>query len=282
MKKLYLSLLLMMVGYIGFGQRTIATQVNITKPTTNTFLSQYGIQEPEYTIVLMGPDTLMPGDTILFHDSRNAPGTYYPLYYNVKLGPGTVITLNKLIEGPYWPVSYDTNASSTIAVQVRTLFKIDDKEILNPPARTNVTKRFKPNTKYAWFIEVADIRSQGKFNSINYPSSGLKNSMDTVHVTTDGDPTSIVDVSVLAAKPLNIFPNPSGGTVSFEYQFVGGSNTTVSVLDMFGRVVMHKDMSNVHGFQKTDLDLNQLPNNVYYLRLQSGNEVYSGKFLLNH
>lgn len=282
MKKLYLSLLLMMTAGFSFGQRSIATQVNIAAPTTNTYLTQMGIFNPEYTITIMGPDALMPGDTILLHDSRNAPGTYYPLYYNVTLAPGTVITLNKVIEGPNWPVRYDSNAVSPYPVQVRTLFKIDDKELQNPPARTNVTKRFKPATMYAWFMEVADIRSQGKINAITYLSSGLKNSMDTVHVITDGDPLSIVDVSVLSSRPLNMFPNPSSGNISFEHSFVAGSKTTVNVLDMFGRVVLQKDLSHLIGMQKVDLDLNHLANNVYYLRLESGDEMYSGKFLLNH
>lgn len=281
MKKLYVSLLLMMAGFFSFGQRTIATQVNIGKPTTNTFLSQLGVFDPEYTITIMGPDTLMPGDTILFHDSRNAPGTYYPLYYAVKLAPGTVITLNKLIEGPNWPVRYDTNSPSPYPVQVRTLFEIDDKEIQNPPARTNVVKKFLPKTMYAWFIEVADIRSKGKINAVNYVSSGLKKSMDTVHVITDGDALSVVDVSVIAAQPLNLFPNPSNGLISFEHQFMSGNNVSLSVLDMFGRVVLQKDLSNNFGFQKIDVDLSSLQNNTYYLRLQSGTEVHSGKFLLN-
>jgi hypothetical protein len=271
----------MMAGFFSFGQRTIATQVNIGKPTTNTFLSQLGVFDPEYTITIMGPDTLMPGDTILFHDSRNAPGTFYPLYYNVKLAPGTVITLNKLIEGPNWPVRYDTNSPSPYPVQVRTLFEIDDKEIENPPARTNVLKKFRQKTMYAWFIEVADIRSKGKINAINYISSGLKKSMDTVHVITDGDALSVVDVSVIAAQPLNLFPNPSNGLISFEHQFMSGNNVSLSVLDMFGRVVLQKDLSNNFGFQKIDVDLSSLQNNTYYLRLQSGTEVHSGKFLLN-
>lgn len=77
----------------------------------------------------------------------------------------------------------------------------------------------------------------------------------------------------LSVHTLDIFPNPSTGTLTINMDLTG--NEHLLLLDLQGRVVMNEAASN-------SITLNQdLENGVYFLKLISNNETYTAKVVVN-
>lgn len=71
-------------------------------------------------------------------------------------------------------------------------------------------------------------------------------------------------------QSLNIYPNPSTGLVNVEYALDHGAEMQVDVLDVLGKVVMHRTIASGNGVQRTVLDLGDLANGTYLLKLNNG------------
>ncbi|WP_344822045.1 T9SS type A sorting domain-containing protein [Rurimicrobium arvi] len=284
MKKLYLSLLLLMAGLVSFAQRTIRTRVSINKPIANYYMTIGSYVDVDYTITNLGPDTIKASDTIMLRDSRHVIGKVTPFFYTVDIPPGSSIQLNSTVLGATWKVLYDTlYMSSYTGAKVSVLLDREDAKIEFPTMRKIYTPRFKDSSRYAWYVEITDIKSQGKINAITYASSGMGNSMDTAHIWTDGWPLSVLDVFSVSTEQIKVFPNPASSQISFEHNFTSGENAALYVVDLLGRVVKQQSLNkgSYYGLQQVTVDLNDVSAGTYFLRLQSGDKVQSAKFLIN-
>lgn len=72
-------------------------------------------------------------------------------------------------------------------------------------------------------------------------------------------------------KSLNIYPNPSTGLVSLEYDLVHHTPIKVEISDVVGQVVMSRELRAASGAQRQTLDLGSLGNGMYILKLDAGN-----------
>ena len=66
---------------------------------------------------------------------------------------------------------------------------------------------------------------------------------------------------------VRIFPNPSNG--QFIVELINGSEKCIEVMDLTGRIVMDKKTIE----DRSDINISNLPNGVYYLRLRSNGEA---------
>ncbi len=93
------------------------------------------------------------------------------------------------------------------------------------------------------------------------------------------DPSgNFVDVSIFKAdgkivSPIKCFPNPADNTVHFDVPFE--EDMCIEVYNQLGQKVLEK-----REYKNADpIDLNQLPNNLYYYTIKTKTNSYSGKFL---
>lgn len=91
----------------------------------------------------------------------------------------------------------------------------------------------------------------------------------------------ITDVSVkslAATSGLNIFPNPSAGTLNIQWTNHDKGSAIIAIVDMAGREVFHSviDINN----KTTITDLNNLNNGIYLLSITSTYSNYTGKLLI--
>jgi hypothetical protein len=66
-------------------------------------------------------------------------------------------------------------------------------------------------------------------------------------------------------ETVHIFPNPSNGQFSVEW--ANGFEKQISVMDITGRVVVNKTTLE----ERTNFNITDLPNGVYYVQLRSNN-----------
>ena len=72
-------------------------------------------------------------------------------------------------------------------------------------------------------------------------------------------------------QSLNVYPNPSTGLVNLEYSLDQGATVKVLISDVVGKVVMERTIRPASGFQRETLDLNDLSNGIYVLKVDAGN-----------
>jgi hypothetical protein len=70
---------------------------------------------------------------------------------------------------------------------------------------------------------------------------------------------------------IHIYPNPTSGLVYIE-QLIG-ENTQIKVLDNLGRIVLQQNAKD----KQTTIDLNQLPQGIYYINIQQDKQVSTHK-----
>ncbi len=91
---------------------------------------------------------------------------------------------------------------------------------------------------------------------------------------------SLLEVNNVATRSaVNIYPNPTSGIVSMDWQTAPG-NMTVNVYNVMGQKLIQNTVSNT---SHHDVDLSALPNGNYYLELRGSDGKYNTyKVILEH
>ncbi|HTN16772.1 MAG TPA: T9SS type A sorting domain-containing protein [Chitinophagaceae bacterium] len=299
MKNIYLTLLVLLAAMgLQAQTRTITTTIRIDTPEHGKYHVLLPNQKifTAYTITNLGPDSIRIGDTIFLHDSRSAKGKTFFRTYTVGVPVGSSIVLNHIVDGPTWPVLFDTVYAPSYPYPttdlVQTMFDANDKNIETEKTRKVYYHPFKrPESKdsarYAWYVEIVNIVPQGKiipgYNDIKFSANGMGNTLDTVHIWVLGYPLSVVDLFASSKTALSVFPNPANNQVSFHFDFNALQNpATVRVMDAMGRIVKQQELDrNNYGTQKVDVDVSMLAPGSYFLRLDTDKEAMISKFLIN-
>ncbi len=80
---------------------------------------------------------------------------------------------------------------------------------------------------------------------------------------------------------LNVYPNPTSGLVELEYNMDLGHTVNATVTDMVGKVVMRRTLQPTGGIQHETIDLGNLDNGVYILRLEANGQQATRTITLN-
>jgi hypothetical protein len=89
--------------------------------------------------------------------------------------------------------------------------------------------------------------------------------------------TSLASVENIAN--IAISPNPSTGLVVLNTESLNGL-TTVEVIDLSGKQVFSKNFVAVKGLKNTTLDLQNIANGNYLIRVISESNVQTGKLIM--
>lgn len=80
-------------------------------------------------------------------------------------------------------------------------------------------------------------------------------------------------VNAESEHTVNIFPNPNNG--HFSITTTGTKNLSIQILDALGKTVYNK----IRQGQNIELDLSDLPNGIYFIKLINGNSIYYDKIV---
>ncbi|RYD99392.1 MAG: T9SS type A sorting domain-containing protein [Sphingobacteriales bacterium] len=96
-----------------------------------------------------------------------------------------------------------------------------------------------------------------------------------------GTPTSLQDLFAKKAESLNVYPNPSNGSVNFKHTFTAAAEVAVKVTDIAGRVVFAQNYGKqAAGEQIFNMNLSDLANGVYAIEVTAGSQRATSKFTI--
>jgi hypothetical protein len=71
-------------------------------------------------------------------------------------------------------------------------------------------------------------------------------------------------------RSLNVYPNPSTGLVNVEYALEQGTPVQVTVTDVLGKTVLDRTLRPANGTQRETIDMGNLSNGIYLMKLTAG------------
>ncbi|MCF8378395.1 MAG: T9SS type A sorting domain-containing protein [Bacteroidales bacterium] len=82
--------------------------------------------------------------------------------------------------------------------------------------------------------------------------------------------------------PFQIHPNPANSTIKINFRYYTEAKLAVELMDSFGRLVMKEDMVVVSSNPYAEIDISNLCNGIYYLRIIDNRNQYLQKILIHH
>ena len=81
---------------------------------------------------------------------------------------------------------------------------------------------------------------------------------------------------------VNLFPNPASNVLGLNFFIAEHNTVTMQVIDVLGKTIMNQNINAEEGFNQTQLNVNDLNNGIYFLRVQQNNQVIVKKFVVKH
>ena len=78
---------------------------------------------------------------------------------------------------------------------------------------------------------------------------------------------------------LNVYPNPAATNVTVTFNAIT-NNTYISLLDLTGRTVLNQPINTAEGLSQKNLDVSNLKQGVYFLRITSGTNTSTQKLII--
>lgn len=259
MKKIYLMLMLLMVGVAANAQRNITIAVLIVKPALDTNVTTTSTQNPVYlfqNLSATDADSVMVGDTIKYV----VPGS--PFSGSSYTGSEYVILTKTLKKDSIMAV----NGVPTTFASINGLYN---------SSKTLIPKPFTNNTQYWWYLRPVGVGA--KSGTTKPIASFTPGASDTQRIWINKT-SSINESFATSNESIKTYPNPAVNQLSFEYNFTSNENATAKIMDVTGRTVFVKEFENNSGNQKFDLDINSLNTGTYMLHFIVGDKTMTNKF----
>ncbi|MFM7726821.1 MAG: T9SS type A sorting domain-containing protein, partial [Flavobacteriales bacterium] len=78
---------------------------------------------------------------------------------------------------------------------------------------------------------------------------------------------------------ISMYPNPNNGQFVLNMEGMNGEKLTYTIIDNTGRVVMSKELGNVHASRIESIDMAGAAAGIYQIRLVVGNDNHSIRFV---
>ncbi len=118
-------------------------------------------------------------------------------------------------------------------------------------------------------------------DSIGLDSNGNLLKLDgfKIIVVNEDDLTSVNDPEKVSK--LNVYPNPSSGVVNLEFEATSSENARIQVIDAMGREVISQEKFVTGGNNEIELNLNEVSEGLYFIKINVGNYNACKRVLLS-
>jgi hypothetical protein len=105
--------------------------------------------------------------------------------------------------------------------------------------------------------------------------------IDDINIETFITPTVGVN-EVFHAETINLYPNPATSASSLKFGLVQAADVQVQVVNALGQVVLSQNPGRMGvGIHTIDLNVNNLPNGTYFVKLAAGNALETRTMIVN-
>lgn len=101
----------------------------------------------------------------------------------------------------------------------------------------------------------------------------------TAHAITV-DPCIGIDEGTDMNDNISVYPNPNNGQFTFDIEIPGTAHFNLSVVDMMGKVVYGKELRNITGNYKQNIDLEGIADGIYFVRVDMNGQTYHRKLVI--
>jgi hypothetical protein len=242
MKKLLL-IAASIVSISAFAQRNIDwATTNIISPDSMRSTSSGTTIQLSFEMKNLGPDTVLPGDTIIwqFSTTNTNPRIYYPgqTSFAIVMPSKAYAPNDTMMVSSSLTTNLGTNTSINVTIQVLSL-------VMN---KGSVAAESTANT-----LNNAKTKSVVWYNQQGWPV-GLS--------------------EALSNAKTNVYPNPVNDKLYFETSYEKAKNITV--VDLAGKVVANINTEDMN----TELDVTSFAKGLYFyeIKTEEGATIKSGKF----
>ncbi len=81
---------------------------------------------------------------------------------------------------------------------------------------------------------------------------------------------------------INIFPNPANTEVNVQMNVTESVNIEFTLIDLVGQTLVAQDLYFTPGLNSEKIDLSNLSNGIYLLKMKNGSSVYTNKLIVNN
>lgn len=271
MKKIVTTLAVVSAVTAGtFAQKNVDLGFAISRPTEMGVYPNVAAQDSfnfKVTITNSGTDAVAPTDTIqMWVGGYGVNQTQSQLTWLGRRVYGFDIPAGQSTEYSYWVVKgsgFITSANDTI---INWFWDNDTNQVAVEG--------------YGWDNNSVLFNDPGVNNANPEGENGLTgNNATGVRRYILGTPNSIKNVFAAKAQALNVFPNPTTGTLNVNYDFKTTVEATVIVTDIAGRQVYTNNFGKQNvGAQTLNMNLSNLAPGVYTIELTAGDERATSKF----
>lgn len=115
--------------------------------------------------------------------------------------------------------------------------------------------------------------------------SSSTQSMDMINISVVAPETVDQEVGLLDVRgdntSYNVYPNPSQGSVNLSIEGLSNGNVTILVQNLLGEVIYQTNTVTNNGTIEKNIDLSNAPKGVYFVKLNSQNQSYTRKIVIN-
>lgn len=83
------------------------------------------------------------------------------------------------------------------------------------------------------------------------------------------------------ADNVQLFPNPSNGLMNIEINMNNAAEIRLNVMDLLGKTFIRKEFAGQNGLFRETVDLENLSNGIYIIRLEKEGQIYTDKIILD-
>ncbi len=128
---------------------------------------------------------------------------------------------------------------------------------------------------YQWFRNGSAI-SGATTRGLKVPSNGYYQvRVDSIGCSSLSDSLLMNNVGLKESTTISnvmVYPNPTSGFATIEANFTDKANTTITILDMFGRLITTISMGEITSLND-NVNLSNLADGVYFIQIQHGDDV---------
>jgi hypothetical protein len=84
------------------------------------------------------------------------------------------------------------------------------------------------------------------------------------------------------SNSLSVYPNPVSSQLSVSFKTEGAQEAILQLLDATGKIVYQKDLPNINGVYDGYVGVQDLPNGLYFLRINAGSLQTSRRVIISH
>ena len=239
---------------------------------------------PTATITPAGPTTICDGSSVVLDANTGTGLTYSWLRNGAVVAGQTGASLTATQAGAYRVIvtnassCFDTSAAVTITVNPRPNAPVITVSATSDTLFSSVA------TGNQWFRNGVAVAG-GTGQSLVITQNGTYRAVVTDGNSCASDSSNaltILNVSVgeQFSLDLNLYPNPSTGRAWVTLELPSTGLLQLEVMTMTGQRVMYEQHPDAAGQMRLELDLNQLADGMYFVRLQQGSYVGMRKLMI--